>query len=227
MFKLSKSHNWLIFRIINPEIKKRLESYASGKLIDIGCGIKPYKEMASAYVTEHVGVDHKESLHDKSNVDLIGTAYKIPSDDNCFDTALCTDVLEHLEDPQKAVSEAYRVLKKGGYAIYTVPFFWHVHEQPRDFYRYTKYGLKYIFKEAGFEIVEIKPLSGFIVMMSQLLVYFLYKFRRGGKINPLWWIIPLVGHCIQAVAYCLNRFDNSEEFTIEYIVVVKKRENNS
>ena len=222
MFKLIGSHNWLIFNIINPYLKKKIAQYASGKILDIGCGEKPYLEMISKYVDEHVGIDYKNTLHDTSNVDIIGTAYSIPNNDASFDTVLCTDVLEHLEEPSDAIAEAFRILKPGGYAIYTVPLFWHLHEQPRDFYRYTKYGLKYLFEKAGFGIVEIKSLSGFIVMMSQLLVYFLYKFRRGGKINPLWWILPPIGHCIQSIAYCLNRFDNSEEFTIEYIVVAKK-----
>jgi len=79
----------------------------------------------------------------KSKIDLFGTAYNIPVDDNYFDTALCTAVLEHLEETSDVTKETHRVLKAGGYAIYTVPFFWHLHEEPRDFYRYTKYGLKY------------------------------------------------------------------------------------
>lgn len=223
MFKLTKSYNWLIFRLINPALEKKLKKYAQGRMIDIGCGEKPYKEMASSFVTEHIGVDHNDTFHNKSNIDLFGNAYHIPEQDESFDTVLCTYVLEHLEEPSEAIAEAYRVLKTGGYAIYTVPFFWHLHEEPRDFYRYTKWGLKYLFEKNGFEIIEIQPLSGFIVTFAQELCYFLVLFRRGGKLNPLWWIIPVVTSIIQSFAYLLNKIDPTKQFSIEYLCVARKK----
>lgn len=222
MFLLARQHNWLIFSIINTAIKQAIIKYAKGKLVDIGCGEKPYKDMVSPHVEIHTGVDHQESLHDKSGVDAFGTAYAIPLESDSYDTALCTDVLEHLEEPSLAVSEVWRVLKSGGYAIYTVPLFWHLHEEPRDFYRYTKHGLRYLFEKSGFEIVEITTLSGFSVTFAQELVYFLYRYRRGGVINPLWWIIPPLGHLIQMIAYFLNKIEKTEMFTCEYIVVARK-----
>ena len=222
MFKLARSHNWLIFAIINPILEKRLSRYAYGTLLDIGCGEKPYKEMASRYVQEHIGVDHEDTFHDKSNIDLSGTAYEIPVEDNSVDCVLCTYVLEHLEEPSRAIAEAFRVLKPGCNAIYTVPLFWHLHESPRDFYRFTKYGLQYLFKKNGFEVIEITAVSGFIANYCQELVYFIYRYRRGGKYSPLWWIIPFFGHLIQGFAYFMNKIDHSEDFTSEYIVVVRK-----
>ena len=221
MNKLSRSHNWLIYRLIDPALRQRLAQYATGSLIDIGCGDKPYAEMAAPYVSEHVGLDHAESLHDRTRVDLTGTACAIPAPADRFETVLCTDVLEHLEEPGAALAEAFRVLKPGGYAIYTVPLFWHLHEEPRDFYRYTRHGLKYLFEKADFGVIEIVPLSGFVATFSQELVYFLYRFR-GRPINPLWWIIPPVGTVIQAVAYALNKIDRSYAFTIEYLIVAHK-----
>ena len=123
---------------------------------------------------------------------------------------------------QKALAEANRVLKNGAYVIYTVPLFWHLHEKPRDFYRFTKYGLKYLFEKNNFDCIEITPLSGFIVTFSQELVYYLNRFRRGGPINPLWWVVPIFGHLIQGLAYLLNKIDKSYDFAVEYIVVAKK-----
>ena len=225
MFELARSHNWLIYAIANPALEKRLSRYAHGTMLDIGCGVKPYKDIASPYIQEHIGVDHEGSFHDKSNIDLTGTAYQIPIEDNSVDSILCTYVLEHLEEPGRAIAESWRVLKEGGHAIYTVPLFWHVHEAPRDFYRYTEFGLKYLFEKNGFEIVEIKALTGFVVTFCQELMYVLYKLRRGGWINPLWWVIPPFGHIIQAIAYMLNKIDPTKDFTVEYILVAKKSEN--
>ena len=217
------SKNWLVYKILNSALNKQIQKYAKGKLLDIGSGEKPYAKMIKPYVIEHVGLDHKNTLHDKSRIDLFGTAYDIPTKDESFDTVLCTAVLEHLEEPDKAIKEAHRVLKRGGYAIYAVPLFWHLHEEPRDFYRYTKYGLKYLFEKNEFKIIELKPLSGFIVTFGQELVYFLWHFRRGGKINPLWWIIPPIGMLIQGICYLLNKIDHSENFIWMYLVVARKK----
>ncbi|MBV5330022.1 MAG: class I SAM-dependent methyltransferase, partial [Chlorobium sp.] len=222
MFSLARQHNWLIFSIINPAVKQRLMKYAKGKLVDIGCGEKPFKNEVKPYVEMHTGVDHQGSFHDKSNMDVFGTAYNIPLVSKSYDTVLCTDVLEHLEEPSLAISEAWRILKSGGYAIYTVPLFWHLHEEPRDYYRYTKYGLRYLFEKNGFDIVDISALSGFTVTFAQELVYFLYNYRKGGMINPLWWIIPPIGHLIQVVAYFMNKLEKTEMFTCEYIIVARK-----
>lgn len=165
--------NWLVYKIGDKFLRNLLPKYVKGKLVDIGCGEKPYANMIKPYGTEHIGVDHQDTLHDKCNVDRFGTAYDIPGGDGEFDSAICTAVLEHLEEPDKAIKEADRVLKEGGYAIYTVPLFWHLHEESRDFYRYTKYGLKYLFEKNGFEIAELRALSGFWVTFDQEFFYYL------------------------------------------------------
>lgn len=214
--------NILINCIHDRELKHYATSYLKGRLVDIGCGTKPYKKLLAPYVAEHIGVDHEETLHDKSNIDLWGTAYHIPCDDEYFDSAICTAVLEHVEEPQDALRECARVLKLGGHAIYSIPFIWHLHEEPRDFFRYSKYGIKYLFEKAGFEIVEIKALSGFWVTFGQLFVYNIYRFNRG----PLRWIrlIDFVCLLIQAVSYCLDKIDKSEEWTWMYMVVAQKKD---
>lgn len=216
-------NNFLVYSISNKSLKKYVKQYAQGKLLDIGCGSKQYESMISPFVTEYIGLDHEDTLHDKSKIDLFGTAYNIPVDDNYFDTVLCTAVLEHLEEPDNAIEEAYRVLKADRYAIYTVPFFWHLHEEPRDFYRFTKYGLKYLFEKNGFEIEELKPLSGFWVTFGQEFVNYLWRFRVGGKFNPLWWIIPIIGAFVQCTSYFLDKIDYSEGFTWMYLVVARKK----
>ncbi len=137
--------------------RKLSKKYARGKLLDIGCGDKPMKTFFADTVTEHIGLDHESSIHGLDNVDIIGTAYDTKQPDDSYDTVLCTTVLEHLEEPEKALREAFRVLKPEGYAIYSVPLFWHLHEEPRDFYRYTKHGLRYLFEKAGFEITVLHP----------------------------------------------------------------------
>jgi SAM-dependent methyltransferase len=212
--------NYLVNHLHDKWLKKFASVYLSGRLIDIGCGSKPYTELLAAYVDEHLGIDHLESLHDKSRVDLFGTAYNLPAEDSSFDSAICTAVLEHLEEPEQAIRECWRVLKPGGVAIYSAPFIWHLHEEPRDFYRFSKNGLKYLFTKAGFEVLEIKALSGFWVTFGQLFVYNLYRFNRG----PLKWlrIVDLVGVLIQVIVFCFEKIDKTEQWTWMNIVVARK-----
>ena len=212
--------NLLINHIHDQYLSLQSKKYIRGRLIDIGCGTKPYANLLKPYINEHVGIDHDESFHGKENIDLFGTAYSVPVDDATFDSALCTAVLEHLEEPRQALCECYRILKPGGVAIYSVPFIWHLHEEPRDFYRFSKYGLDYLFKKAGFEVIEIKALSGFWVTFGQLLVYNLYRLNRG----PLRWlhIIDGLGLVLQGMAFLFDRLDRTEQWTWMYLIVARK-----
>jgi len=224
MFNIINSSlkNILVQGILQKELKRTAEKYLKGSLIDIGCGGKPYKEMLGKLVSQHIGIDHNYSPGAQISPDLIGKAYSIPTSDAAFDSALCTAVLEHLEEPERALKECHRILKPGGIAIYSVPFIWHLHEEPCDFYRFTKYGLKYLFEKTGFDIIELRPLSGFWVTFGQLFVYNLYRFNRG----PLRWLglIHLAGLMVQAMAFILEKLDKTEQWTWMYMVIARKNE---
>lgn len=211
----------LVKSIHDRELQRCAAAYLTGLLVDIGCGEKPYEDTIKRYVTGHIGIDHEGTAHNTSHIDRFGTAYDIPFEDKSFDSALCTAVLEHLEEPEQALRECHRVLKSGGVAIYSVPFIWHLHEEPRDFFRYSKYGLKYLFEKAGFEIIEIKALSGFWVTFGQLLVYNIYRFNRGPfRCIP---IIPILGLMIQGISYLLDKVDKTEQWTWMYMVVARRK----
>lgn len=218
------THNWLIKSLLENEVQRMLRSYSSGKLLDIGCGDRPYYDLGKNYFDSYIGIDHSSTPHLNNKIDIFCDAYKIPLDDEVFDCILCTEVLEHLEEPSVAIDEAFRLLKKGGYALYTVPFSWPVHESPRDFYRYTGYGLQYLFEKSGFEIAEIRALDGFAVKLIQSLTYALWALRKGGPINPLWWIIPFLGAIMQSIAYILNKHRSSFDspHTDHYSIVARK-----
>jgi SAM-dependent methyltransferase len=213
--------NLMISEIFENYFFPQCKKYLKGKLIDIGCGVKPYKTQLSSIVEEHIGVDHEGTSHDKSEINLFGTAYSIPTDNNTFDSAICTAVLEHLEEPEQAIRECYRVLKPGGVAIYSVPFIWHQHEVPRDFFRYSSYGLKYLFEKVGFEIIEIKPLSGFAVTFLQLHIYIINGKFNKGIIRKLKVLDAYIWLC-HKIGLWFNKRDNTTDWSWMFVATVRK-----
>lgn len=207
-----------VVRIAGRAIEQRAARWFSGRLIEIGCGTKAKSALVAPYVSEHVGLDHAASPHGTARVDLCASAYDIPAPPGSFDCILSTAVLEHLEEPQRALSEARRVLRPGGYAVYTTPLFWHVHEAPRDFYRYTRYGLDHLFRSAGFEVVEITALSGFWITFGAALAHYAQRFRRGPLARPVDGFVAL----LNLLAARLDRGRlRDERFTWMYVVVAR------
>jgi SAM-dependent methyltransferase len=211
--------NWLVHQIVDRQLTRVAREYAQGRLLDIGCGEKPYRALFAPFVTEHVGLDRTDTQHFRGAIDLYGYADAIPVAAMSFDTVLCTTVLEHVEEPARALAEIHRVLRPAGTLILTAPLFWHVHEAPRDFYRYTAHGLRYLCEKAGFTIIELTPLSGFVVTFAQELVYFIHDTLPH-------WAIPAIGRpmgvLIQAAASCLAPLDRSVQFAWMYLVVARK-----
>jgi SAM-dependent methyltransferase len=216
----SSAQNVLVQWIVQKELRNLGQTYISGRLLDIGCGTKPYEKLFADFNSEHIGVDHPGTLHGKSKIDVLGSAYNIPFMGDSFNSVICTATLEHLEEPEIALHECFRVLKPNSYAIYTIPFIWHIHEEPRDFFRYSKFGIDYLFKKAGFNIIEIKALSGFWVTFGQLFVYNIFRLNKG----PIRWLHLLDVPCllIQLISFCFDKIDKTEEWTWMYIVIANK-----
>jgi SAM-dependent methyltransferase len=212
--------NILVNRIRDGHLRRVAAAYLTGDLLDIGCGEKQYAALVAPFVVRHVGVDHPGTLHERSNIDVYGVADRLPVADGSFGSAICTSVLEHVEEPAVAIAECYRILRPGGCAVYTVPFIWHVHEAPRDFFRFSSYGITYLFERAGFELVEVTPMSGFWVTFGQLLTYNVARFNRG-MVRRLHLLDPLM-LLIQGGAYLLNKIDRSTQWTWAYLVVARK-----
>jgi SAM-dependent methyltransferase len=135
-------------------------------VLDVGAGDAPYRELFAAQ--HYVTLDHEETPHNR-DVDLIGSANAIPTDSDRFDAIVCTQVLEHVPDPQLVLQEFHRVLRSGGRLIATVPFAWEEHELPHDYFRYTRPGIEYLLSAAGFEQLEVRPRTDCFTTLAQLI----------------------------------------------------------
>jgi SAM-dependent methyltransferase len=142
---------FLVYRSMFADLEAASQ-YAKGDLLDIGCGNKPYQKIFNN-VNRYFGCDIVNSS-DKS-VDFVSDSTNIALANETFDTVLSTQVIEHVQEPQKLCQEAFRLLKPGGYFILSGPMYWHLHEEPYDFYRFTKHGFRYLLEKAGFEVIDI------------------------------------------------------------------------
>jgi SAM-dependent methyltransferase len=171
-------HNRYIKSALRSAVLAR-HQYLHGRILDIGCGDKPYEAVLRPYVSEHIGLDHPDSLHGLAHADIVASAYEIPVGDRHFDSLLATEVLEHLEEPLAALTEWARVLAPGGCIVLTTPMIWHLHDEPRDFYRYTPHGVDYLLRRAGLEVVEVSTIGGFWSTFGQLSAYVFMTYDRG------------------------------------------------
>jgi SAM-dependent methyltransferase len=208
--------NFLIHSI-NKNIAQSLPY--KGRVIDLGCGTAAYKEDILKVAEEYVGVDWECSFHDRSNVDVFADLSRpLPFEDECADTLVSFQVMEHLKEPSFFLSECYRILKSGGGLFLTLPFMWEVHEAPYDFFRYTRYGLEYLLQKNGFVDIEIIENTGFWQMWVLKFNYHTERFACGPLKYlwiPIWWI----GQVISPV---LDRYDKHPQETGSYTVLTRK-----
>ena len=213
-------HNRIAYRVMEQVLEYSAERYARGRLLDIGCGSKPWRGLFAAHVDEHIGIDFVPSERNPDAVDIIAGAYDIPLPDENADTLLLTSVLEHLEEPERGIAEAYRLLKPGGHVILTAPFIWWIHEAPRDFFRYSPFGLRHLLEEAGFEVVEVQPLAGAWTTFSLELSYALRRYRKG-------LASPVVGGVMRAAQWAAGRWDKVDfqpRFSWSHLAVARRPE---
>jgi len=195
-----QAYNWLIYDNGDRWLLEYVCFY-KGILVDLGCGSAPYKEFFLQYVQKYVGVDWGNTLHN-SKADVVSNLNeKIDLPDAYADTIVSFSVLEHLCEPQLFLNESYRVLKNEGRIILGVPWMWQVHEAPHDYFRYTPYGLKYLFEKAGYVDILVQPTSGFFTMWFLKMNYFSLRFIKGSLFRrkatrfllvPLWYIMQKI-----------------------------------
>ncbi len=142
--------------------------YMKGKMLDFGCGSKPYKNLFD--VKEYIGVDIEESghSHKNENIDVFYDGKKIPFDDNSFDSVFSSEVFEHIFNLDDILKEINRVMKKDAKLLLTLPFVWDEHEVPYDFARYTSFGIKDILEKNGFQVIKAEKTTTYIETVFQM-----------------------------------------------------------
>lgn len=150
---------WLVAR----QVKRKAlwaSNWATGDVLDIGCADRALQtSLVSA--KSYIGLDYPMTADGLYGTlpDVYGNAASLPFAEAVFDTVILLDTLEHLSDPELALHEAFRVLRRNGYLLIRVPFSYPLHDQPHDYQRFTAYGLSYRLNQCGFSNVEIEEVG--------------------------------------------------------------------
>jgi len=120
-----------------------------------------------------------------ANVDVVADAYELPYADGSVDAVHCEAVLEHLEFPETAVREMYRVLRPGGKAFAATPFLQPFHGYPDHYQNFTATGHRRLFERAGFEILAAGTCVGPTFALRDLAINYLRNLLPGGMIGKL------------------------------------------
>lgn len=202
-----------------------------GKLLDAGCGSKPYYDLLKDHVEMYIGLEYPPSTTSGTKIaaDLYADAMYLPIKSNSVDIVLSTQVLEHLPKPASFFQEAYRVLIPGGKLYLSTNQEWGVHKAPFDFFRFTHLGLKYLCDSAGFSCLRVENRGGFWIMIGQRLSAYLYerwvnRFRKNYKF-VFFMMFCLLSPCIaltQLAAFLVDKIDRVEANTIGYFLIAQK-----
>jgi SAM-dependent methyltransferase len=231
------------------EVLEKVAPQARGRLLDVGCGQRPYETLFRPFITEYVGIEHEATFgHTNASTsaqkpDLYYDGHTLPFPDKSFDTLINIQVLEHTPEPGRLVQEMSRVLKDDGRLILSAPFDFRLHEQPHDYFRYTPHGLRTLCEKAGLEIVEVhKQGSLWSILAHKVNSYLGFRIARIGGLaqamgklshespaqaSPRFWTLPLIGPVMVGLsggARVLDRLAPDAEESMGFLIVARRKQ---
>jgi SAM-dependent methyltransferase len=195
-------------------------------IIDVGAGELRYKNYFShcKYVSQDLCVGNND--WDFNEIDIKSSIYNIPVEDKSFNYVLCTQVLEHLDNPDLAFKEFYRILKDDGKIFLTAPLGQSEHQTPYDFFRFTKYGLEILGKRNNFELVYIKPSGGIFINMESIIwesINMILPFKKISIIRYFYYILFFPFKLLSGIIFLFfDLFDFNKNYTNNYLCIFKK-----
>jgi SAM-dependent methyltransferase len=228
---------------IKPVSKSRLARYGidlfmrevsstvkpGARLLDAGAGNCKYPHFFPQARTTAMDLSPQRRRR-YGELDVAGNLYMMPFKTDIFDAAINVEVLEHLREPSDALNEMFRVLRPGGRLILVAPQGWEEHAVPNDYFRFTKFGLRYLFEKAGFRVVSIEPLGGYFWYLGhRIAVAYRYLFPDSRSKLRKFLEAPvrhparfLLRKFIPYLCYLLDPLDKQRSYTLNYGCVCEK-----
>jgi len=192
-------------------------------LLDIGSGYSPYRKYFKK--TKYLTNDIKQN--ENKTIDIIGNIEKgLPKvKSSSLDYILCTQVIEHLANPQFAFKEFKRLLKPKGKLFLTTNFLYQIHMAPHDYYRFTSYGLEHLGKSVGFKIDHLISHGGIFQVLTYIVTTLPIRLylKHYHRLTMIYLVIfsPVI-LILNLAAGILDYFDKDRELTINYEVIYTK-----
>jgi SAM-dependent methyltransferase len=210
---------------------------AGSRVLDMGAGSCPYRPLFAhcRYETQDFASLEPDQLRHGAygSIDYRCDIANVPVADREFDAILCTEVLEHVREPIKAVQEMARILKPGGRLMLTAPLGSGIHQEPYHYYGgYTPFWYRDVLGAAGFSQITVEANAGSFRFFAQEAIRFVqttWPFKLGMPLLlelswlPLWLLFaPLLALVIPLACRFLDRFDREQRFSVGYHVTAIK-----
>jgi SAM-dependent methyltransferase len=174
-------HHYIVLSKLDNWMTSTASRYAKGVILDYGCGAQPYRQCLSKECSRYIGADVSPAHGIDLDI-LLTPGQPLAMPDESVDTIISTQTLEHVQDACAYVQECHRLLRPGGHLILTVPMQWRMHEQPYDYWRFTRHGVTSLACKAGLEICELSPCGGAWALAGQIINSHLSETARGTKL---------------------------------------------
>lgn len=187
------------------------------RVLDAGAGEGDYKRhfARQRYCGLDLGIG--DARWDYSRLDVMGDLAALPFHGGTFHAAVNIVTLEHVREPGRVLCELARVLAPGGAMLLAAPHQWEEHQQPHDYYRYTRYGLEHLLRRAGFTDIAVRPVGGFFRLLSRRLLNALQFFP-----GPLMLVAAPFFAPPALLLPLLDPLDRKRHFTLGYICSARK-----
>ena len=152
--------NWLANHKVIAAVERSLP-YAHGTLLDVGCGSMRARAWFAGRITGYLGVDLSVSPYlQDARLTAFARGEALPFRAGSVDTVLGISMLTCLAEPLQLIEEAHRVLRPGGTLIMEFTQMAPLHDEPHDYFRFTRFGAQSLLERGGFQAVEFIPIGG-------------------------------------------------------------------
>jgi SAM-dependent methyltransferase len=172
--------------MIRARLEPSLEAVGNkAAVLDVGCGHSPYKNLLKRWNLVGINLDAIDA-----SPSILADAQRLPFRKESFDAALCTQVIEHVPDPARMLREIAHCLKPNGLLLLSGPMHWPLHEEPYDFWRFTRHGMKHLLQQQGFDLLELHD-DGHAIALAVQATNHLFP---GRFLAPIRIVLNLLGY---------------------------------
>lgn len=204
--------DWFVIKLAEKHDQK------GKQLLDVGAGECKYEK----YFNKLIYKSQDVKQNSRNLIDYVGELSEVKGK---FDFILCTQVLEHLKEPKEAFKEFRRLLKPGGRVFLITNFIYQLHMEPVDYYRFTKYGLRYLGESNGFKVEQLRPQSGVGGVLAYVITTLPLRLGLDRWQGSYWLYVVLLAPVIvgvNLVGMGIDLLDRDKKLAINYEVIYQK-----